>query len=153
MEKFPGRRIQVTGDITPSTPQEIKEPPQLPEDYLFKIPGLHARLNESGTYVVCGAIGCGGRIATVHENEEMNYRYLQFLPGWAPQLDGIWVFSRHAKLRNRHGLSVKGRRNPLYWVLVPNTVMDSAFDPLPARAKCSVCRSGPNILTRRGLGS
>ena len=151
------RQVESTGEITTSTPEEFEEPwsyldVQLPEDYLFKVPALHARLNSSGTHVVCGTVDCGTRMAAVHVADGTNYRYLQFLPGWAPRRDRVWVFSRHAKLRSRHGLSVKGRRDPLDWIPSHNSVMDSGFDPLPARAMCQECKL-PNILTRRGLGA
>ena len=150
------RKLKRTVEVTPSQFFEIPKPwsdldAQLPEDYLFETPGLHARLDNSGNYVVCGAKGRGKRFATVHEDEVMELRYIQFLPGWAPQRDGAWAFSRHADLRNRRGLSVKGRRNPLDWIPAHNSVIDTGFHPLPTIAICPN-RHLRNILTRRGLG-
>ncbi len=76
---------------------------------------------------------------------------IQFLPGWAPRQDGIWVFSRYAKLRKRRGGSVKVRRYPEYDGTIPNDVIDSDYDLLPARAKCGEC-GFVNLLAPAALG-
>ena len=124
---------------------------------------LHARLNRSGTYVVCGLQSCGTRIALVghptaediaefKERGESALPCIQFLSGWAPRRDNVWVFSRYAKLRKRWGRSVKTRRYPKEnGAVTGNDVMNSLYDALPVRAKCSEC-GFVNVLTTTDLG-
>ena len=158
-------------DCRPPRSFEIPaDPPlDLPDPWRrYKVPApddlslLHARLNSKGTHVVCGIEACGARLATVFKptayelaefGKTMNVlAHVHFLPGWAPRNDGLWVFSRYAKLRRRRGQTVKVRRYPVdNGIITGNDVMDSDFDLLPGKAKCSEC-GFVNLLTEQALG-
>ena len=130
------------------------------------VPGgtvLHARLNSTGTHVVCGMKDCGTRMAYVghptaeeilqsEQTSTVALACIQFLPGWAPGHDGIWAFSTYAKLRKHRGRSIKVRRYPMNDGTGPlNDVMNSYYDRLPTRAKCAQCGFA-NTLTAEDLG-
>ena len=125
---------------------------------------LHARLTSAKKHVVCGRHECGARMAYVGHptaeeiahSEQTGASALacfQFLPGWAPGRDGIWAFSSYAKLRKQRGQSIKVRRYPMNDGSGPsNSVMDSYYELLPARAKCARCDC-VNLLTAEDLGT
>ena len=159
------REIESTGEIEATTSLEEYErlfthhsPAHPPIDGNM----LHARLNSVGKHVVCGLRACGARLAYVghptaedianaEENGASVLACIQFLPGWAQRQDGVWAFSRHAKLLRRWGRRVKTRRYPGHDGAILNDVMDSYYDTLPVTAKCSEC-GFLNLLTEGELG-
>ena len=125
-------------------------------------PQLMARLNSSGTHVVCGMGDCGTRLAVVDKTapediEELRLNspadVIQFPPGWVPQ-GGVWLFTKYAEHRSYsvYGRRVKSRRYPKNNGLGYHAVMDSIFDNLPVHAKCPKC-GFLNLLTNGELGN
>ena len=104
----------------------------------FDVTWVRARLDKSGTYVLCGRVDCGSRLARVARFTEVDRaraygRYvgtgiwtnlidhIHFLPGWAPEpttafpsegTDFIWEFSINARKRDRSGRAPALRRYP-----------------------------------------
>ncbi len=61
---------------------------------------LYARLDKTGTRVLCGAGSCGGQEALViqlRDLERRSHRYVWFGPGWQRRPDGVWE-----RTRDRH---------------------------------------------------
>ena len=159
-------RVETTFEITPLTENNLKRIQanstkvfhQRCADLLNKVP-LKARVDrKTGLRVLCGSIACGCEIALIHrsrqkESETSDFYgdsavsdFIQFPPGWAPQRDGVWALSSHARQRAKYGRSSHLRRYPKNQGIRENDVLDQFFDALPVAAVCSKCGFKSTIL-------
>ena len=123
--------------------------------------GVQARVNKSGTHVICGMVDCSSRIATVGKQTteevaeaqvpgELNVPIIQFLAGWAQRQDKVWFFTDFARTRKFHDKSIRNRRYPWEHGYAGE---NDIFDILPARAKCASPGCGMmNVLNVANIG-
>ncbi len=114
----------------------------------------NARLDKSGSYVLCGRPSCGTRLAQFMDFARHFARYelqarrlgndvIAFLPGWAPttRTCELWKVSSYARRRGERGLKPKLRRYPgLQWKFgIDDDPILTELKELPVAAICPSC--------------